>query len=391
MKIGLVAGEASGDLLGAGLIRALAERIPGALFEGVAGPEMVAAGCEQWEPAESLAVMGLIEPLAHIPRLWRLRRSLVRRWRNSPPDVFIGIDAPDFNLGLEKQLRTSGIKTVHYVSPSVWAWRSGRIKTVRAAADKVLCILPFEKPLYDEHGIDAVFVGHPKADSAPHSVDMNAARRSLGIDAAEVVAVLPGSRASEVSKLGGTLIAAARRLADTRNDVRFVTPIATPALRPVFEQQVADADLTDRFLLLDGNSELAMSAADVVLLASGTAALEAALLAKPIVAAYRVATLSYALVKGLRLVNLTHFTLPNLLTDTPLVPEFIQGDARPEAIFAAVAELLDDPARRQFISERFAKLRVELARNTDQRAADAVTTLMRQESGNEAGKIDKAV
>ena len=391
MKIGLVAGEASGDLLGAGLIRALTARVPGALFEGVAGPEMVAAGCEQWEPAESLAVMGLIEPLAHIPRLLRLRKSLVRRWRKSPPDVFVGIDAPDFNLGLEKQLRTSGIKTVHYVSPSIWAWRSGRIKTVKAAADKVLCILPFEKPIYDKHDIDAVFVGHPKADSAPHSVDMNAARQTLGIDAAEIVAILPGSRASEVSKLGGILVAAARRLANTRSDIHFVTPIATPALRPVIEQQVADADLTDSFLLLDGDSELAMSAADVVLLASGTAALEAALLAKPTVAAYRVTTLSYALVKGLRLVDLTHFTLPNLLTDSPLVPEFIQGDARPEAISAAVAELLDDPARRQFISERFAKLRTELARNTDQRAADAVITLLRTESGNEAGKIDKAV
>ena len=239
MKIGLVAGEASGDLLGAGLIRALSARIPGVLFEGVAGPEMVAAGCEQWEPAESLAVVGLTEPLVHIPRLLRLRRDLVRRWRESPPDVFVGIDAPDFNLGLEKRLRNSGIKTVHYVSPSVWAWRSGRIKTVKAAADKVLLILPFEKPLYDEHGIDAVFVGHPRADSAPHSVDMQAARQTLGIDAAEVVAVLPGSRTSEVSLLGGTLAAAARLLANSRNDIRFVTPIAGPALRSAFERQLA--------------------------------------------------------------------------------------------------------------------------------------------------------
>ena len=387
MKIGLVAGEASGDLLGAGLIRALSARIPGVLFEGVAGPEMVAAGCEQWEPAESLAVVGLTEPLAHIPRLLRLRSELVRRWRESPPDVFVGIDAPDFNLGLEKRLRSSGIKTVHYVSPSVWAWRAGRIKTVKAAADKVLCILPFEKPLYDEHGIDAVFVGHPKADTAPHSVDMNAARQTLDIDAAEVVAVLPGSRRSEVSLLGGTLVGAARLLANARSDIHFVTPIATPALRPAFERQVADADMTDKFLLLDGNSELAMSAANVVMLASGTAALEAALLAKPMVATYRFSALSYAVMKGLRLFKLTHYTLPNLLTETPLVPEFMQGDSRPEAIAAAVVELLDDPDRRQCISDRFAKLRVELAQNTDQRATDAVITLLRQDSGNEAVKI----
>ena len=161
MRIGLVAGESSGDLLGAGLIRAIAARFPDARFEGVAGPAMLAAGCEQWEPAESLAVMGLIEPLKHLPRLLRLRKELVQRWTQSPPDVFIGIDAPDFNLGLEKRLRARGIKTVHYVSPSIWAWRPGRIKKVRAAADRVLCILPFEKPIYDAAGVDAIFVGHP--------------------------------------------------------------------------------------------------------------------------------------------------------------------------------------------------------------------------------------
>lgn len=387
MKIGLVAGEASGDLLGAGLIRALKARIPGALFEGVAGAEMTAAGCEQWQPAESLAVMGLVEPLLHIPRLLRLRRELVRRWRKSPPDVFVGIDAPDFNLGLEKQLRSSGIKTIHYVSPSIWAWRAGRIRTIAAAVDKVLCILPFEKQLYDEYGIDAVFVGHPKADSAPHRVDVNAARQTLGIEAAEVVAVLPGSRASEVSMIGGTLVAAAALLNNVRSDIRFVTPIATPALRPAIERQVAAADLSDKFLLLDGDSELAMSAADVVLLASGTAALESALLAKPTIAVYRVAALTYALLKGLRLVKLTHFTLPNLLTETPLVPEFIQGNACPEAISAAVVDMLDDPAGRQFISDRFARLRAELAQNTDQRAADAVIELARHEAHDEAGKI----
>ena len=209
MRIGLVAGEASGDLLGAGLLRELRARVPDATFEGVAGPAMLAEGCEQWEPAESLAVMGLVEPLAHIPRLLRLRKELLRRWLESPPDVFVGIDAPDFNLGLEKKLRKNGIKTVHYVSPSIWAWRKGRIRTVQAAVDRVLCILPFEKPLYDAHGIDAVFVGHPKADSTPAVVDMAAARRSLGLEATEVVAVLPGSRRGEVARLGDILAQAA--------------------------------------------------------------------------------------------------------------------------------------------------------------------------------------
>ena len=202
---------------------------------------MLAAGCEQWEPAESLAVMGLIEPLKHLPRLLRLRKELVQRWTQSPPDVFIGIDAPDFNLGLEKRLRARGIKTVHYVSPSIWAWRPGRIKKVRAAADRVLCILPFEKPIYDAAGVDAIFVGHPKADSAPAIVNTSGARAELGIHADEVVAVLPGSRHSEVSMLGGILLSAAALVAVSRPQVRFVMPVATPRLRPLIEAQIAAA------------------------------------------------------------------------------------------------------------------------------------------------------
>jgi len=378
MKIALVAGESSGDLLGAGLVRALKERFPDAIFEGVAGPAMVAAGCEQLEPAESLAVFGLIEPLAHLPRLLRLRKSLVQRWTDSPPDVFVGIDAPDFNLGLEKRLRAGGVRTVHYVSPSIWAWRAGRIKTVKAAADKVLCILPFEEALYADVGVDAVFVGHPKADSIPRVTDAVVARQQLGIDAIEVVAVLPGSRASEIRMLGEILFGAAAIIARSRETVQFITPIATPALRPAIEAQIAAAGLRDRVLLLDGDSERAMIAADVVLLASGTAALEAALLTKPTVAAYRLGRLTYAIVMGLKLLKLKYFTLPNLLTESPLLPEFMQDDARPDAIAEAVVDLLNDPERRRFIADRFARLRTELAQDTDQRAADAVATLLTQ-------------
>jgi len=378
MKIALVAGESSGDLLGAGLVRALKERFPDAIFEGVAGPAMVAAGCEQLEPAESLAVFGLIEPLAHLPRLLRLRKSLVQRWTDSPPDVFVGIDAPDFNLGLEKRLRAGGVRTVHYVSPSIWAWRAGRIKTVKAAADKVLCILPFEEALYADVGVDAVFVGHPKADSIPRVTDAVVARQQLGIDAIEVIAVLPGSRASEIRMLGEILFGAAAIIARSRETVQFITPIATPALRPAIEAQIAAAGLRDRVLLLDGDSERAMIAADVVLLASGTAALEAALLTKPTVAAYRLGRLTYAIVMGLKLLKLKYFTLPNLLTESPLLPEFMQDDARPDAIAEAVVDLLNDPERRRFIADRFARLRTELAQDTDQRAADAVATLLTQ-------------
>ena len=378
MRVGLVAGEASGDLLGAGLIAAIREAIPDATFEGVAGPAMLAAGCEQWEAADALAVMGLVEPLAHIPRLLRLRRTLARRWTESPPDVFVGIDAPDFNLGLEIKLRRAGIRTAHYVSPSIWAWRAGRIKKIRKAADRVLCILPFEKAIYDREGMDAVFVGHPKADQLPAAMDRRTAQRSSGIEADQVVAVLPGSRRGEVMRLGATLAAAAGRLAAERPALRFVTPVATPALRPLIEGQLAAAGVLDRFTLLDGQSESAMLSADVVLLASGTAALECALLARPMVAVYRVASLTYAIARGLRLVKLTHYTLPNLLTETPLVPEFIQGAAEPGAIAAAVRAMLDDPARCALISERFAKLRSELALNADQRAAESVIDLARR-------------
>ena len=375
VRVGLVAGEASGDVLGAGLIRALREFDPEVRFEGVAGPEMIAAGCECWEPAESLAVMGLVEPLAHIPRLLRLRKRLVQRWSEAPPDVFVGIDAPDFNLGLEMRLRASGIRTAHYVSPSVWAWRAGRIKTVRRAVDKVLCILPFEEALYDGHDVEAVFVGHPKADQAPAVTDAFPARERLGLSSTEVVAILPGSRQGEVARLGRILADAARLLADRRPGLQFVTPIATPALRAPVEEHLRAAGVADRFLLLDGDSRTAMLAADVVLLASGTAALEAALLCRPTVAVYRLATVSYAILKGLGLLKLEYYTLPNLLTETPLVAEFMQGNARPDAIANAVRELLDDPERRRFISDEFAKLRQELALNADQRAAEAVFEL----------------
>ena len=378
MKIAMVAGEASGDLLGAGLIRAIRERVPGAVFEGVAGPEMIEAGCARLEDAETLAVMGLIEPLREIPRLLRLRRSLIQRWRDSPPDVFVGIDAPDFNFGLEKKLRRSGIRTVHYVSPSIWAWRAGRINTVREAADRVLCILPFEKPIYDENGVDAVFIGHPKADTIPSFVDVESARQVLGLDEGQVVAVLPGSRDSEVSRLGPLFAAASARLARRDERLHFVTPAATPKLRAMIEAQLEQAGVSERFTITDGGSIDAMAAADVVLLASGTAALEAALLGKQTVAAYRVAALTALLVRLLGLLKLEYFTIPNLLTETPLVPEFIQEAATPEALAEAVAALLADPDRRLAITRRFNELRSTLALGADARAARAVLEVANQ-------------
>jgi lipid-A-disaccharide synthase len=370
MRVALVAGESSGDLLGAGLIRAIRARNADAVFEGVAGPAMAAAGCEVIENAEALAVMGLIEPLREIPRLFRLRRSLVERWTTAPPDVFVGIDAPDFNLGLELRLRRNGVPTVHYVSPSVWAWRQGRIRTIAKAVDKVLCLLPFEKSFYDDNGVDADFVGHPMADRLSPDVDSVAARNAAGASGAPVVAVLPGSRKSEVSKLGPVFAEAAQLLEVRYPEIDIIAPMATPAIRELFGRQLKAAGAT-KVILLNGEAETAISAADVVLLASGTATLQTALLGKPMVAAYRLAPLTYAMAKGLGLVKVPYISLPNLLTDEPQVPEFIQGAATPDALADAVAGLLDDADRRRSVATAFRSLQSTLARDADQRAADA--------------------
>jgi len=353
--------------------------VPDAVFEGVAGPQMLAAGCEHWADAEELAVMGVVEPLKHLPRLLRLRRSLIRRWQASPPDVFVGIDAPDFNLGLEAALRASGIRTMHYVSPSIWAWRAGRIHKIRKAADCVICILPFEPALYEEHGVNAVFVGHPKADMLSPDIDVPAVRRELGLPVdRRVIAMLPGSRSSEVTRLAPVFAEAAAIIAAREPDVQFVTPVAAPKLRPVIEASLRRYGVLDRSTLVDGRSIEAMSAADFVLLASGTAALESALLGKPTVAAYRVAALTALIMKVFRLLKVARFTLPNLLTGETLVPEFIQGDAQPGAIAAEMLALLDDPERSAAIRERFAKLRAGLAMNSNARAADALLSLIEQ-------------
>ena len=317
---------------------------------------MAAAGCDVLEDAQSLAVFGLIEPLTEIPRLLRLRRFLVERWTSDPPDVFVGIDAPDFNLGLERRLKERGVKVIHYVSPSVWAWRQGRIHKIDRAVDKVLCLLPFEKAFYDEHGIDAAFVGHPLADNTPTDLDGNAAKSSLGLDASRVLAVLPGSRMSEVSRLGPVFAATVALLRRRYPDLQFVAPMATGELRETFRRHLGDAGVVGVVTLTDGQAQTAIAASTLVLLASGTASLQAALLGKPVIAAYRLAALTYTIARAFRLVKVPYVSLPNLLTDKPLVPEFIQGDANPEALSTAVAALLDDPARRAAISSKFLAL-----------------------------------
>lgn len=388
MRVGMVAGEASGDLLGAGLIAALRENVSEIQFEGVAGPAMRAAGCEVIENSDVLSVMGLIEPIREIPRLLRLRRQLVSRWRQTPPDVVVGIDSPDFNLGLERKLRLSGIRTVHYVSPSVWAWRQGRIRNIRKAVDRVLCLLPFEKQFYDEHNVAADFVGHPMAERIAEHPDVQAARCSLALSAEHVVAVLPGSRKGEVMRLGAVFAEACALLAadPATSDVTFVAPMTTPALKTLFRQQLSAAGILERFSLLDGNAEMAITAADIALLTSGTVALEAALLKTPVVAAYKVSALTYAIARGFRLIKTPYITLPNLLTDKPLIPELMQYKATPIALKAAVSELLLNAGRREAVVQAFSGLRGQLARGADQRAAAAVLSVARLASGETSGR-----
>lgn len=378
MRIGLVAGEASGDQLGAGLIKELRKIVPDLQCEGVAGPLMQAAGCEAWEAADALSVMGLVEPLREIPRLLRLRRLLLCRWRARPPDVFVGIDAPDFNLGLEVKLKANGIPTVHYVSPSVWAWRQGRIRKIRRAADRVLCLLPFEKKFYDAQGVDADFVGHPLAESLPVNPDAGMARRELGITARQVVALLPGSRHGEVSRLAGPFAATCRLLCDRYDSLAFVAPMVNGKLKQLFQHELDQPGLANRVRLLDGNAVQAIAAADVVLLASGTATLQTALLGRPMVVAYKVAPLTSVIAKTFRLLKTPWFALPNLLTPEPLVPELMQNDATPANLAAAVSALLDDENRRAAISKAFAELRRDLTRDADRIAARAVMSVAKR-------------
>ena len=375
LRIGIVVGEVSGDQLGAGLIRELQTQHPGVCLEGVGGPAMREAGFEVWEDAESLAVMGLVEPIKVLPRLLRLRRSLIRRWSDNPPDVFVGIDAPDFNLGLEQALRKRGITTVHYVSPTVWAWRPGRVRKVAKAVDKVLCIFPFEEKFYEAHDVDAEFVGHPLADNIDTSMDVASLRKQLGLTANTIVAVMPGSRSNEIARLGPVFAAACARLVEKNPDLQFVSPMVNARLRREFEACVLDAGISNYIKLIDGNAQSAIVAADVVLLASGTASLQTALLGKPMVAAYRLSWLTHLLHSWFNLVKVKYFAMPNLLTDEPLVPEFLQDKATPEALAAAVSDLLSDDERRVEIERKFIALRAELARGAQQRAAKAILEL----------------
>ncbi|WP_105103137.1 lipid-A-disaccharide synthase [Microbulbifer pacificus] len=377
LRIGMLAGEASGDILGAGLIAALRKRFPAVEVRGIAGPRMQALGAESLFPMERLSVMGLVEPLKRLPELLRIRRTLRENFLADPPDIFIGIDSPDFNLGLEEALRSAGIPTMHYVSPSVWAWRQGRIKKIARAVDHMLTLLPFEAEFYREHKVPVTFVGHPLADDIPLDVDVSAAKQVLGFSSEdEVVALLPGSRGGEVRLLGPLFLQAALWCYQRRPNLKFVLPAASPDRKSQIEQQLAQLPGIDALplMVLDGNSQQALAAADAVLIASGTATLETMLMNKPMVVAYKMASLTYAIFS--RMLHTPWVSLPNLLAQRELVPEILQDEATPEALGAALLNYFDDPLLGDQLRREFSELHQQLRRDASEKAADAVCKLL---------------
>jgi lipid-A-disaccharide synthase len=379
--IALVAGEPSGDALGGALISELKAIYPDARFVGVGGARMRDQGLEAWWDSDELAVMGLAEVVGQLPRLLRLRKALGRRLLEAPPDVLIGIDAPDFNLGLEQRARRAGIRTVHYVSPTVWAWRQGRVRTIGAAADLVLCLFPFEPAFYREHGVAARYTGHPLADEVPDHSDAREARAQLGLNPqALCVAILPGSRRGEVARLSEHLLGAAALLKQQYPELQLVAPMAGPGLRGLFEPALADFPGLG-CTIIDGQARLAIAAADLVLCASGTATLEAMLVKRPMVVVYRFHPLTYFIGRGLRLMKSPWFSLPNILAGQAIVPELEQHQATAVRIAAAARDWLGDPGRVTEAQAQFARLHAQLKTNASRSAAACIAELLGREPG----------
>ena len=381
-RIGLVAGEASGDTLGGGLITAVRRRVPGARFMGVAGPRMTAAGCEPWHDAEELSVMGLAEVLRHLPRLIGFRRNLLRRFLAADLDVFVGIDSPDFNLPLESALKRAGVPTVQYVSPQVWAWRQSRVASIRKSADRVLCLLPFETEFYEAHGVAARFVGHPLADEVPMETDVAEAKAVLGLDADKpALALLPGSRSTEVERLARPFLDTAAWLRSRRPELQVIAGLANESTAAVFLEAVRAGRLDPPPDVHVGRAREVMAAADVVLTASGTASLETMLTKRPMVVAYIVSAVTHRLVRLLGFRRLEHFALPNLLAGRRVVPEFLQGDVRADMLGPALESYLDGGRGRGKDSgwyEVFRSIHERLRRDASERAAGAVVELLKE-------------
>ena len=370
LQLGLVAGEASGDLLGGLLLQGLRQRWPALQAAGIGGPSMQAAGFDAWWPHERLSVFGYVDALQRLPELLRIRRQLGDRLLAQRPAGFVGIDAPDFNFGLETRLRAAGLKTVHLVCPSIWAWRRERVAKLAAAADHVLCLFPFEPALLQAHGIAASFVGHPMADAIPLIPPRAAARAALGLAEGDpVVALLPGSRRSEIDHIAPRLLAAAALMQRQRPGLRFIMPVV-PGLRGQVAPMLARCAGAAAVALLDGQSHAALAACDVTLVASGTATLEAALFKRPMVITYHLAWLNWQRMKRMR--YQPWVGLPNILCREFVVPELIQDAATPEALARAALAWLDDPARVAALARRFHDLHLTLRQNMATKATDAI-------------------
>lgn len=377
MRIAMVAGEASGDLLAAHLIEALRPHFPDAEFVGIGGPRMQAAGFKAWWPFETLAVMGYVDAIKRLPELLKIRRGLLSRLKETPPDIYIGVDAPDFNLGIESRLRAAGIKTIHYVSPSIWAWRGRRVHKIGRAANHVMCLFPFEPELYTRHGYAATFVGHPLADVFPLESQKAEARELLALDGEEspVVAIMPGSREGEVRRLAPICVETIKQLAQQRPEVRFLVPLITRVTRDIFEEALYRAGAGELNVRLQfGHAHEAMMAADAVVLASGTASLEAALLKCPMVIIYRMGGMSFRLAKFLA--YLPWVGLPNILARESIVPELLQNAARPEGIVAALLRWLDDKDARAKVLEHFEQIHLSLRQGNAEKAAEVVCKVL---------------
>lgn len=382
LNIGIVANEPSGDLLGAGLMRELRKQMPGIVFQGIGGSLMEREGLRSLYPMERLSVMGLTEVVKHLPELLFIRRALKRHFLSNRPDLFIGIDAPDFNLGLEQSLKRAGIPTTHYVSPTIWAWRPGRVKKIRRAVDLMLSIFPFEVHFLQQHQVPVAYVGHPLADQIPLQTDPDAARLRLGVALdAQVIAILPGSRRSEIDNLGETFLQTAQRLWQRDPSLHFMVPLVNRQTREAFaaiwRYTAPDLPLS----LIDGAGQDAMLSADVVLTASGTATLEALLLERPMVVAYRVSPLTYWLITRFNLVKTPYIAMANLLAGEQIAPEFIQDQATPEALSEAVMNLLDAPRKVARIQHICHQVHLQLKQDSSRKAADAVLALIEEKDG----------
>ncbi|HET7132841.1 MAG TPA: lipid-A-disaccharide synthase [Gammaproteobacteria bacterium] len=378
VRVALAAAEASGDTLGAGLVEALREVAPASTFVGVAGPKMIAAGCEPWNRVEEISVMGFAEVLPHLPRLLKLRGDLVKRIERERPDVFVGIDSPDFNLPMAKKLKRAGIPAVQYVSPQVWAWRQSRVKSIRAAVDLVLCVLPFEAEFYEEHGVRAKFIGHPLADAIPLEVDKGAARAALGLPPDRpVLAVLPGSRRSEVANLAAPFFGTAAWLERARPGLTIAVALASEGVGRVFREATNGVATAAPPHLIVGRAREVLAAADAVLTASGTASLEALLFKRPMVVAHRIAPLTYWIVRRLGVAKLPFFSLPNLLAGRGVVQEFVQDQVRPEVLGPALLPLLDGQELKRGWYDAFTSIHQQLRCDASRTAAREVLDLVR--------------